>query len=589
MPFDAESTPDRRHFLSVCATVGAAGTLFPGVLWARAATGEEITVASVAAAEEIAGVTFTDAQRTQLLRGLKAQSANIATLHGVLLDNSVAPAVMFTTPPPLVSTAGSRQKGGSRGFTPRRNTMRVARPTDAASIAFMGLDDLATLIATKQISARELLDVYLERITRLDPKLQAVITVTETRARAQAARLDDETAKGKSRGPLHGIPWGAKDLLAVNGYKTTWGSGAHRDQVIARDATVVQRLDDAGAVLLAKLTLGELAQGDIWFGGTTKNPWNLSQGSSGSSAGPASAVSAALVAFAIGSETLGSISSPSTRCGVVGLRPTFGRVPRTGAMALSWSMDKLGPICRRAADCATVLSAVAGIADPGDLSSHTAPFAWTERDRPLRDLRIGYVQSTFDAPERDPADATRITRPNKAFDDNALAMLRREGATLIPVTLPDLPYAAMRIILTAEAGAAFDELTRTGRDALLVQQGDNAWPNTFRTTRFIPATDYINANRVRTLAIEQWNKMFEQVDVIVTPTNGNQQLQATNLTGHPAVIMPHGFRATSTTDSTLVPQSITILGGLWKEGSALAVAHALEHALGLASKRPPVE
>jgi Asp-tRNA(Asn)/Glu-tRNA(Gln) amidotransferase A subunit family amidase len=579
-----ENVSDRRHFLNACAAIGAAGTLFPGVLWARVSTGEEITLATIAGAEEIAGVTFTDAQRNQLLRGVKTQSSNIATLHGVALDNSVAPAVMFTPTPPSSTITPLKPRGVSRP----RPTRRVARPADDASVAFMGITELSSLIASKQLSARELLDIYLKRIQRIDPKLFAVITVTEERARAQALKLDDETAKGRSRGPLHGIPWGAKDLLSVKGYKTTWGSGAHKDQIIDRDATVVQRLDAAGAVLLAKLTLGELAQGDIWFGGTTKNPWNLAQGSSGSSAGPASAVSAALVAFAIGSETLGSISSPSTRCGVVGLRPTFGRVPRTGAMALSWSMDKLGPLCRRAEDCAMVLAAIAG-ADGADLTTHDAPFTWTERDTPLRGIRVGYVQSSFDAPERDPADSTRIARPNKAFDDNALAVLRGAGATLIPVTLPDLPYAAMRIILTAEAGAAFDDLTRSGRDSLLVQQGDNAWPNTFRTSRFIPAVDYINANRVRTLAVQQWNTMFAAVDVIVTPTNGNQQLQATNLTGHPAVIMPHGFRATSATDATLVPQSITVLGGLWKEGSALTVAHALEAGLNLASKRPPIE
>jgi Asp-tRNA(Asn)/Glu-tRNA(Gln) amidotransferase A subunit family amidase len=585
MSADAVVVHDRRFFLSVCTAVGAAGTLFPGVLWAKVAAGAEITTATIAGAEEIAGVAFSDVQREQLLRGLKAQAANITALHAVPLDNSVAPAMVFMPAPPPASTTDS-----ARGFTPRRNPKRVRapRPADDASIAFLGIEELGALIASKQISSRELLDIYLKRIQRIDPKLQAVITVTEERARAQAARLDDETANGRSRGPLHGIPWGAKDLLAVRGYKTTWGSGAHKEQTIDRDATVVQRLDEAGAVLLAKLTLGELAQGDIWFGGTTKNPWNPAQGSSGSSAGPASAVSAALVAFAIGSETLGSISSPSTRCGVVGLRPTFGRVPRTGAMALSWSMDKLGPICRRVADCGIVLAAIAG-KDASEVASADAPFAWDRPDQPLRELRVGYVKATFDAPDRDPADSTRVTRPNKAFDDAVLAALRTSGAELIPVTLPDLPYNAMRVILTAEAGAAFDDLTRTGRDSLLVQQGDNAWPNTFRTSRFIPAVDYINANRVRALAMQQWNALFDSVDVIVTPTNGNAQLQATNLTGHPAVILPHGFRATSATDATMVPQSITVLGGLWMEREALVTARHIEQGLGLSTRRPPVD
>jgi Asp-tRNA(Asn)/Glu-tRNA(Gln) amidotransferase A subunit family amidase len=578
----ADSLTDRRHFLGLCAAAGATGTLFPGVLWAKVAAGEEITAASIAAAEEIAGVSFSDTQRAQLLRGLKAQAGNLAALHAVPLDNSIAPAMVFMPAPPAPVRAPAVRR------SPARPARAVPKPTDDASVAFLGLDALGALIASKQLSARELLDVYLKRIQRLDPKLQAVITITEERARAQAAKLDDETAKGRSRGPLHGIPWGAKDLLAVRGYKTTWGSGAHREQTIDADATVVTRLDAAGAVLLAKLTLGELAQGDIWFGGTTKNPWNTAQGSSGSSAGPASAVSAAMVGFAIGSETLGSISSPSTRCGIVGLRPTFGRVPRTGAMALSWSMDKLGPMCRRVHDCGAVLAAIAG-KDPAEVASADAPFVWDGGSTPLRALRIGYVKATFDAPDRDPADSTRVTRPNKAFDDAVLAAIRATGATLIPVTLPDLPYNAMRIILTAEAGAAFDGLTRSGRDALLVQQGDNAWPNTFRTSRFIPAVDYINANRVRTLAMQQWNALFDSVDVIITPTGGNAQLQATNLTGHPAVILPHGFRATSATDATPVPQSITVLGGLWKEGAALTVAHAIEQALGLAARRPPVD
>jgi Asp-tRNA(Asn)/Glu-tRNA(Gln) amidotransferase A subunit family amidase len=580
------SSTARREFLSLCAAAGATGTLFPGVLWARVSAGDEITGATIASAEELSGVAFSDAQRAQLLRGVKAQTASLNTLHGVPLDNSVAPAITFTPTQPAVVRARPAVRRESAAQLRARAVVR--RPTDDASIAFLGLRDLSALIASKQLSARELLDVYLGRIARLDPTLHAVITVTEARARAQAAQLDDETAKGRNRGPLHGLPWGAKDLLAVRGYKTTWGSGAHREQTIDRDATVVQRLDAAGAVLIAKLTLGELAQGDVWFGATTRNPWNPPQGSSGSSAGPASAVSAAMVAFAIGSETLGSISSPATRCGVVGLRPTFGRVPKSGAMALSWTMDKLGPICRRVEDCAMVLSVIAGT-DPTDLSTRHTP-AVIEEDvtQGLRGLRIGYVKSTFDGPARDAADTSRVLRPNKSFDDSALAILRAKGAELIPVEIPDLPYAAMRIILTAEAGAAFDELTRSGRDALLVQQGDGAWPNTFRTSRFIPAVDYINANRVRSQAVDAWNRLFERVDAIVTPTGGNQQLQATNLTGHPAVILPHGFRALSATESVEVPQSITVLGGLFDEAAALRVAHVLEAGFGVSSRRPPI-
>jgi Asp-tRNA(Asn)/Glu-tRNA(Gln) amidotransferase A subunit family amidase len=389
-------------------------------------------------------------------------------------------------------------------------------------------------------------------------------------------------SRGKYRGPLHGIPWGAKDLLAVRGYKTTWGAGPFKDQIIDADATVVQRLDAAGAVLVAKLTLGELAQGDIWFGATTKNPWKVDQGSSGSSAGPASATAAGLVGFAIGSETLGSISSPSTRCGTTGLRPTFGRVPRTGAMALSWSMDKLGPICRSAEDCALVLDAIYG-PDGQDNSVIPADFYWDASLSPKK-LRIGYVKSAFDTPLTDPADPKRTLHGSKKFDDAALDVFKRLGINLIPVDLPDLPYDAMRLILSAEAAASFDELTRSDRDKLLVQQGKSDWPNSFRTSRFIPAVDYVNANRLRSVAILLWEDLMRKVDVIVTPTNAANlsQLVATNLTGHPAVIVPNGFRDDGT------PVSLTFISGLFEEAKALAVAAAYQEATGFHLKHPVV-
>src|SRR5688500_17976501 len=315
--------------------------------------------------------------------------------------------------------------------------------------------------------------MYLDRLRRHDPQLHAVVTLTEARALAQARAADEEIARGRYRGALHGIPWGAKDLLAVKGYPTTWGAEPYRTQVIDEDAEVVKRLDAAGAVLVAKLTLGALAMGDVWFGGRTRSPWNPEQGSSGSSAGPGSATAAGLVGFAIGSETLGSISSPSTRNGVTGLRPTFGRVPRTGAMALSWTMDKLGPMTRSAEDAALVLAAIHG-PDGRDGTVVRAPFNW-DGTRPLSQLRVGYVRTAFD---RDHA--------TKAFDQATLDVLRAQGATLQPVELPEMDYAAMRIILVAEAAAAFDELTRSNRDAELTEQGPNAWPNSFRVARFIP-------------------------------------------------------------------------------------------------------
>jgi Asp-tRNA(Asn)/Glu-tRNA(Gln) amidotransferase A subunit family amidase len=571
----AHRVPDRRAFLAYFSSIGLGSTLLPGVLWARVTAGAEITPASIAAAAEVAGLTLDQDEREQMVQGLRRQSASLEALHGIPLDNSVAPALSFDpVPAGLQLPAGESQPMVRAPITVR------SMPPDSDELAFATVAELSELVRTRQVTSTQLTRMYLARLRRFDPVLQCVITLTEARALEQARVADGEIAAGRYRGPLHGIPWGAKDLLAVRGYPTTWGAGPYRDQVIDHDATVVRRLDDAGAVLVAKLTLGELAQGDHWFGGITKNPWNVEQGSSGSSAGPASATAAGLVGFSIGSETLGSISSPSTRCGATGLRPTFGRVPRTGAMALSWSMDKLGPICRGVEDCALVLDAIHG-PDNQDLTCREVPFSWDGR-APLSGIRVGYLKSAFDAPLTDPANPERTIHATKPFDDQALAALRGLGITLVPVELPDLEYGAMRIILTAEAAAAFDELTRSGRDDLLVQQGNGDWANTFRTARFIPAADYINANRVRRLALEAWARLFEQVDVIVTPTGGSSQLVATNLTGNPAVILPHGFRDDGT------PVSLTFLGGLFGESAMLRVAHAFEQATEWHTRHPVV-
>jgi Asp-tRNA(Asn)/Glu-tRNA(Gln) amidotransferase A subunit family amidase len=457
-----------------------------------------------------------------------------------------------------------------------------AVPADLEDLAFLPVTELSELVRRHRVTSTQLTQMYLARLKKYDPVLHCVISVTEDRALKQAAVADAEIKRGRYRGPLHGIPWGAKDLLAVRGYKTTWGAGPFKDQVIDTDATVVQRLDEAGAVLVAKLTLGELAQGDIWFGATTRNPWKVDQGSSGSSAGPASATAAGLVGFSIGSETLGSISSPSTRCGTTGLRPTFGRVPRTGAMALSWTMDKLGPICRSVEDCALVLDAIYG-PDGKDNTVIPADYHWNAHLSP-RSLRVGYVKSAFDLPQIDPSDPKRTLHATKKFDDAALDALNRIGVRITPVNLPDIPYDAMRIILSAEAAAAFDELTRTDRDKELVQQGKFDWPNSFRTSRFIPAVDYVNANRVRTTAIQKWDDLMRTVDVIVTPTGAANlsQLVATNLTGHPAVIVPNGFRDDGT------PVSLTFLGGLFEEAKVLAVAKAYQDATGFHLRHPVV-
>jgi Asp-tRNA(Asn)/Glu-tRNA(Gln) amidotransferase A subunit family amidase len=550
----------RRAFLSYFSSIGLGSTLLPGVLWAKVAAGEEITAESVACAEELAGLTFDEDERKMMVDALKAQQKQLTDLHAVPLDNSVPPALVFN---PLLP-----------GMTPPRATGRMRRsrvsvramPAGIEDLAFLPVTELSELVRQRKVTSMRLTEMYLARLRRYDPVLHCVVTLTEERARRGARAADEEIARGRYRGPLHGIPWGAKDLLALKGYPTTWGTGPFKEQVIDEDATVVRRLDDAGAVLVAKLSLGELAYGDVWHGGMTRNPWKTDQGSSGSSAGPASATAAGLVGFSIGSETLGSISSPSTRCGTTGLRPTFGRVPRTGAMALSWSMDKIGPICRSVEDCALVFDAIHG-PDGEDLAVHDAGFRWDASLKPAT-LRVGYFKSAF---ERD--------YPQKAFDAASLEVLGSLGVQLVPVEVPEAAYAAMRLILTAEAAAAFDEMTRTNRDDEMTRQTPEAWPNTFRAARFIPAVDYVNANRVRTLAMRTWRDLMRTVDVIVTPTFGTQ-LVATNLTGHPAVILPNGFRDDGT------PVSITFLGGLYEEAKLLAVAHAYQRATAFHTKHP---
>lgn len=566
---------DRREFMSYFTSVGLGSTLLPGVLWAKVATGMEITAATIADAEEVAGVRFEPEEREMMVEGLRLQAQRIAALHAIPLDNSVPPAIVFNPLPPGKTLPSDRRRPPVRS--------RAAIPAftgDPESLAFAPVTVLSELVRTRKVTSLQLTRMYLARLKKYDPVLKCVVSLTEERALRQAREADAEIARGRYRGPLHGIPWGAKDLLAVRGYKTTWGAGPFREQVIDTDATVVGRLDAAGAILVAKLTLGELAQGDIWFGGTTKNPWKVDQGSSGSSAGPASATAAGLVGFSIGSETLGSISSPSTRCGTTGLRPTFGRVPRTGAMALSWTMDKLGPICRSVEDCALVLGAIYG-PDDKDNSVISADFQWNATVSP-RSLRVGYFRSAFDIPLTDPKDEKRTLHGSKKFDDAALGVLRGLGVNLIPVEVPELNYDAMRLVLTAEAAAAFDALTRSDRDKELVQQGKGDWANTFRTARFIPAVDYVNANRVRTIAIERWDNLMKQVDVIVSPTgaSGLAQLVATNLTGHPAVILPNGFRDDGT------PVSLTFIGGLFEEAKLLAVAHAYQEATPFHLKHP---
>lgn len=446
----------------------------------------------------------------------------------------------------------------------------INKPSWNSDLAFMSIPELASLIRAGEISCLSLTDFYLNRLKRYDPKLHCVISLTEEYAIEQAKKMDAELAAGNDRGILHGIPYGAKDLFSFPGYRTTWGAAAYEDQVINETAGIITKLEEAGAILVAKTTLGALAMGDVWFADTTLNPWNLEEGSSGSSAGSASATAAGLLPFAIGTETWGSIISPSARCGTSGLRPTYGRVTRSGGMTLSWSMDKVGPICRSVVDCAIVFDAIRGL-DPGDKTLINAGFVYPgEVD--FSKLRIGYIKSAFDSEYE-----------GSNFDKKTLRTLRKLGAELVPVELDneDLPLYAMSLILETEAAAAFDEFTRSNRDTLLVRQHRYAWPNIFRTARYITAVEYIQANRIRTDLIEDYHRKMKDFDAVVAPTfEGSDQVLATNLTGHPVVVVPNGFKNNGS------PTSISFLGNLFDEGTILAIAAAYQEATAFHKKRP---
>lgn len=520
---------------------------------AKKAEEEKITIALVKQAQKIIGLDFTDAEADSMLENLEGQRKSFAALRKLNIPNSVPPALNFN-PVPV-----AYQYPDKANYFKISSGAGTKLPADMEKLAFYKITELAELIRTKQISSVELTRYFIGRIKKYNPALLYAITITEERAMKQARKADAEIASGKYRGLLHGIPFGAKDLLAAKDYKTTWGSVAYKEQRVDLDATVISRLENAGAVLIAKMTLGELAMGDVWFGGKTKNPWDLKRGSSGSSAGSASAVAAGCLPFAIGSETLGSIVSPSTECGTTGLRPSFGRISKYGAMALSWSMDKLGPITRSVEDCAIVFNAIQG-ADGKDLSVISAPFNYTSPlSTSLKGIRIGYIRSEFSR-----------KYANSSNDSISLIKLKELGAELVPFELPVLPYNDMLIVLSAEAGAAFDELTLSNRDDLLVQQHKKAWPNGFRSARFIPAVDYIHANRARTMLIDQLNEKMKAVDLFIAPSFG-QNLRATNLSGHPCVVLPNGFRHG-------LPGSITFTGQLFGEGKLLRIAMAYQKA-----------
>jgi Asp-tRNA(Asn)/Glu-tRNA(Gln) amidotransferase A subunit family amidase len=521
-----------------------------------------VTEEMLAAAAACAGLSFTAAERALMLEGIQQYLAKYEQVRAVPIDNSVPPALAFD-----LRLAGMAVDTVRRPFTPAAAPAPQV-PADLEELAFAPVTQLSKLIRSRQVSSVALTEMYLRRLKRYDPALRCVVTLAEELALAQAQRADAELAAGRYRGPLHGIPWGAKDLLATRGIRTTWGAAPYADQVPDHDATVVQRLEAAGAVLVAKLTMGELAWGDVWFDGQTKNPWNIAEGSSGSSAGSAAATAAGLVGFSIGTETWGSIISPATRCRVTGLRPTFGRVSRYGAMALSWSMDKIGPICRSVEDCALVFDAIYG-PDGKDSSVADAPFNWNPNIR-LNDLRIGYLKSAF---EED--------REHKLHDPQTLDVLGSLGADLIPIELPNYPIEAMSFILAAEAAAAFDELTRGNRDDLLVRQCQEAWPNVLRQARLIPAVEYIQANRLRTLVMREMAGLMDNIDLYVA--FGATNLLLTNLTGHPAVVVPTGVA------ESVTPTSMTFIGRLYGEATALAVAKAYQDASGFHLRHPPMD
>ncbi len=508
--------------------------------------------AQIKTAGEVIGIEYTDDEAELMLRGVVRNLRSFEALQRRSLENGVPNSLVFD---PWLGRPGA-SAGWAQAAPWRLPEVDVERPADLEQLAFADLATLAALIRSKKVSCVELTEMYLRRLEDLDRELSCVITFTEERAMAQAKARDEELARGEWRGPLHGIPWGAKDLLAVEGYPTTWGAKPYEHQELDHDAAVVERLDEAGAVLIAKLTLGALAWGDVWFGGTTKNPWKPEQGSSGSSAGSSSATAAGGVAFAIGSETWGSIVSPSDRCGNSALRPTFGRVSRHGAMALAWSLDKLGPICRSVQDAALVFEAIHG-SDRRDVST-LYHLGARNPEKPVE--KVGFFARALE--ESDDEDDSRAAEYRAVLDQ-----VEALGVELVPVELPDYPVSEMMLLLNVEAACAFDELTRSGRDDELVRQERMAWPNVFRQSRLVPAVEYVRANRLRTLLMQDMAKVMEGIDVIVHPSFAGSALTLTNLTGHPTVVAPYGFREDGT------PFSISFTGGLYEDERLLRFAH----------------
>jgi Asp-tRNA(Asn)/Glu-tRNA(Gln) amidotransferase A subunit family amidase len=591
----------RRHFLATTSLglLGAAAAyrstaqtstqLPPGAppaFGAGPAVGPEVSPATFAEAEKLVQVELRDAERAEAAGSWRQ---NMAALYErrtgprkVALEPTLAPATLWNPALPGLHV------GPARNEFIRSKTDPGALPVSDQDIAFAPVTSLSRWIERRQLTSSRLTQIYLKRLERFNPKLRCVITLTHELALAQAKRADEEIAAGKYRGPLHGIPWGAKDLLDTAGIATTYGAEPYRNRVPTDDAVVVKRLHEAGAVLVAKLSLGALALNDIWFGGQTMNPWLLEEGSSGSSAGPGAATSAGLVGFAIGSETGGSIIGPSMRCGITGLRPTYGRVARTGAMTLCWSLDKLGPMTRFVEDALLVLHAISG-PDAGDLASVPSKLNF-DAGAPVKGLRIGYFPNWMkEAPATD-------------VDRAALETVQKIGMVPIEVSIPDWPYDSLDLILFAEGAAAFEQLTLSGGlDELKVQVPD-AWPNIFRQSRFLSAVDFVQADRLRRKVAQEMARVFSQVDLLLVPSLRDEMLTITNFTGHPSLTLRAGFVEVSEARSDWapdpnhplpkfspprrVPHGVTLIGRLFEEGTLGRAGLALERSFGVVSERP---
>jgi Asp-tRNA(Asn)/Glu-tRNA(Gln) amidotransferase A subunit family amidase len=595
----ADAATTRRGFIGYFASIGLSSTLLPGVLWARVQEdkAERITAGMLKDALAVAGLEFSDEQRQQILAGINQNLTRYAELRQIRIDPNIAPPLYYS---PLVP--GTRLDRTAKPFRPSAPPA-LRRPANLEDVAFWPLAHLAQLLKSRQVTSVELTRMYLDRLSRFNATLNFVVTYTDELALRQAQQADKEIAAGKYRGPLHGMPWGCKDIIAVPGFPTQWGSGAFKGQVIDTEATVVRLLREAGAVMLAKLTTGELASGDQWFGGRTNSPWDPTEGSSGSSAGPASATAAGCVAFGIGTETSGSILSPSTICGVTGLRPTFGRVSRYGAMTLSWTQDRLGPLCRTVEDCALVFHTIAKT-DEQDLSVIDLPFNW-DADLDIRKLRVGYLAPAFQESRRSP-DWQRN-------DAQVLETVRALGVAPEAFELPPMPVSVTGGILGAESGASFDEFVRSGRDQGLTNKGRS---NGMRQSRLVPAVEYLQTQRVRAMIMRQFAAAVSKYDVYIAPyidmraggagragepgrAGGagapggtgrgegapppsaiRDHFQVANLCGYPAVSVPNGFTAEGR------PTSITFLGRLYAEAEMLALARAYQERAGFHLKHP---